>query len=388
MNTSDERGVASMLARAQQLARNPGIEASSEQLLSAASDLVAWGDFAEAEELLCRLDAVGLFPSEAARLRRMMKHFAKLGPEFEEKLLVGAIRTARDPRANPEKLADAVNSLLVWGSLDEADLGIGRMERIETLKKRAASMKAASRQLRRSGILSSFSPIGGPETAELNRPYEAILANGASDSDRLVIAFTGADRKFWLSLHVLYHYLRKLNVRVLYLHDHSGAMFLNGLSSVASGYNSLIAMLKETRENLGIRQCFVMAFSAGGFVGLKAAADINADGYLGFGVRTDLSDGTELPRSRYVDWAVKQCSQPELLINLRSYLEGRDYPRRIEIISAEGAKHDVAHAENLRGLPNVRLKYLANYNHHNVMPGLIARGMLGDVFTSFVDGHD
>ena len=211
-----------------------------------------------------------------------------------------------------------------------------------------------------------------------------MLARGGKDADKLIIAFTGADRKFWLSLHVLYHYLKRFKAHVLYLHDHSGTMFMNGLGTVAPGYPALLELLHRHVSDLGVSRTYVMSFSAGGFVGLRASADINADAFLGFGVRTDMDPHTQLPMSRYALDVMDRCADKSMLINLRPYLEARSSPRSIQMVCAAGAKHDVAHAENLRGLARFRVAYLGDYNHHNVMPGLISRGLLDTVFAQFL----
>ena len=385
------RGVISMLAAAQALSHDTATSQDPETIFSAASDLVEWGAFREAEQLLARLDSLGAYPDEVRRLRRTIDIFLRLGPEFHEQYLTDALAILQRADATPEELEKAADSFVKWGALDEAEAAIKRFERIPTLRGRAASMRAATRQLRKSGILSVFSPIGSAATANLNRPYEATLAKNDKSDGRLVVAFTGADRKFWMSLHVLYHYLSKFDVHVLYLHDHSSAMFLNGLDSVAPGYTAMLDLVRGVMRDVGARQTFIMGFSAGGFSGLRAASDLNADAFLGFGIRTDVSKASTLPLSDYVAFARRHCRAPQMLIDLRPYLAARKSPTRVRLISAEGAKHDVAHAEHLRGLPNVEIGYLPAYNQHNVMPGLIARGLfpnvLGELFGVPTKGH-
>jgi hypothetical protein len=374
-----------MLARAARLADENTTDAvDPDELLSAAGDLVEWGLLTEARRLVARLAASGHHPKEVTRLLKIMDFMDHTGPEFEPRFLANALATSRDPKATREQLFTAADSLLKWGALDDADAAIARLERFPNGLRVAGSMKAASRQLRRSGILSDFAALGSAETAPLNRPHEAVLARGDSHADKLIVAFTGADRKFWLSLHVLYHFLRRFGAHVLYLHDHSGTMFMNGLRTVAPGYPAMLDLIRERVRELAVRQTYVMAFSAGGYVGLRAAADIQADGYLGFGIRTDMNPATRLPMSKYVRGVIDRSADKGMLVNLRPYLERLAYPRSIRLISAEGAKHDVAHAENLRGLDRLTIAYLKDYDHHNVMPGLIARGLLERVLSEFL----
>jgi hypothetical protein len=381
-----------MLASAREIASDPHAQSDPESLLSVASDLVEWGAYGEAGQVLARLDELGAFRKEVGLLRGKIDLFSKLGPEFHDQLLADALTSVARHDAPPGDLAKAADSFLKWGALDEAEAAIARFEHVPALRGQAATMRAAARQLRRSGILSIFSPIGSAATANLNRPHEATLARNERAGGRLLVAFTGADRKFWMSLHVLYHFLSRFDVHVLYLHDHSATMFLNGLTSVAPGYESMLDLIRGVMADVSARQVFVMGFSAGGFTALRASADLAADSYLGFGIRTDVSDHSPLPRSDYVDAARRHCRDADAFIDLRPYLAARDRPRRIRLIAGQGAKHDVAHAEHLRGLANVEIAYLTNYNHHNVMPGLIARGLLpevlGDFFGPAKSGND
>jgi hypothetical protein len=372
-----------LLARAANLAKGDLADVSDDELLSAAGDLVEWGMHAEAHNLIGMLEQRGAHLKATARLRRIVKFASDPGPAFEPVFLSAALKTAKDPKATSRALMLAADSLLKWGALDAADAAIARLETMPDTAG-APALKAASRQLRRSGLLSTFSAVGHAELSGLNQPHEAVLARVSEGSDRLIIAFPGADGKFWLSLHVLYHFLKPYRAHILYLNDHSGSMFLNGLSTVAPGYPALVDLLRTHIRDLGVSRTHVMALSAGGFVGLRAAADIHAEGYLGLGIRTDMSRASRLSLSKYGSWAMDRCSDEAMLINLRPYIEKHAYPKSIQLISADGARHDIAHAENLRGVDRVRIAYLEKFRDHNVMPGLIARGLLQGVLDGFL----
>jgi hypothetical protein len=373
----------SMLASARELAHGERQSDDIETALSAASDLVEWGGFREAEEILARLERDGSLHEAIGRLRRRIDIASQFGRDFHEQYLVDALALIKQKNASPGDLEKAADNFIRWGALDEAEIAIARLERLPSFRGRAAALRAALRQLRKSGILSSFSPIGTSATTHLNRLHEANLARSEKVTDRLVVALTGGDRNFWMSLHLFHHFLSKFDVHVLYLHDYSGMMFLNGVESAAPGYEATLALIRRVAKDVEAGRTFVMGFSAGGFAGLRIAADLGAESFLGFGIRTDMSTGSTLPRADYDEYVREHCRDPGMLIDLRPYLAARGSPGRIRLIAAQGAKYDVAHAEHLRGLPNVEIGYLTQYQHHNVMPGLLARGLLPDVLEGF-----
>jgi hypothetical protein len=371
-----------MLERAQALARDPSLAVDDEALLSAASNLVAWGAFNEALKIIERLESQGLYPKEIWHLRGDISEGSDSG-KFENWFLTKAIEIAKNPASDLKEVAAAASDLVRWGAVDEADIAIARMEADPRTRGEAASLKAASRQLRRSGILSAFSAVNSPEAAALNRPYEVLVAQGGLRANKAVVVFTGVGRRFWLSLQVLYHFLRKFDAHVIYLSDHSGTMYLNGLDSVDGGYPGLLTRIGELIDDLGVDRTFVMGSSSGGFMGLRAACDIGADAFLGLGIKTDVTPNG-LPISQYEAKAVGVCRDAGLAINLRTYLAARRQPRRIALYAGDGASIDVAHAENLRGLPNVELFYLQQYSKHMVIPGLLARGQFAGVLQRFL----
>ena len=159
--TPASHGPTEMLARASRLAHGADAEnVGLDDLLSAASDLVEWGLFPEAHLIIGKLQARGGYLKEAAHLLKVMEFYAATTPEFEPGFLAAAIKIARDPRATVENLLKAADSLLKWGALDEADLAIARLEGMANGKRMAGPLKAASRQLRHSGLLSEFKAVG------------------------------------------------------------------------------------------------------------------------------------------------------------------------------------------------------------------------------------
>jgi pimeloyl-ACP methyl ester carboxylesterase len=271
----------------------------------------------------------------------------------------------------------------VWGSLDEADVALGRLRERSAYPGPVARLSAASRQLRRSGILRELQTLTPRKS--LNKPYE-ILIRRREGAGQVIIVFTGFALRFWLSLNALDQFLRRFDAHVIYLSDHSGTMYLNGLGSIGPGYDNLLRMLRKQLDILGPREILVLASSAGGFVGLRAAVDLQAQCFAGMSIRTTLSPSSRILMSPFEEQAVGACRYPEMLIDLRPFIQATTYPLCIQLYCGDRSELDAAHARNLAGIPRVEVNYLKDYEAHDAISGLIARGEFEQVLHRFVRG--
>jgi hypothetical protein len=370
------------LSRARALASEPGL-ASNDSLVSAASDLIAWGAFDEGLRLASVLEERGLV-AEAEEFYKSVDRQHGRRRQFDERFLVNAVATARNPDARTSALMFAADTLLRWGALDEADVAIARLKSNPATQAEAGALAMTSRQLRRSGILDALQTADPTEAGTLNRPHELLLARAKNPTDRVIVVFTGIEDRFWMSLQVLYHYLKKLDAHVIFVSDHSRDLFLNGLKSVGGGYKGLVNRIAALVRELDPRNVSFMASSAGGYVGLLIASEIKAQAFLGFGIKTILGTDPRLGLNKLEREAVARCSDPGILKDLRRFLADSGQPERVTLFAGDGAKLDIAHAEHLRGLRQVKIRYLSEYDHHNVVPGLIARGQFEDVLREFL----
>jgi hypothetical protein len=369
-----------LLRQARVVARDR--QATSEQLLEVVGDLLAFGDLASADAVLRRLRANG---SSATVIARLEKQLARLReePEFMGTPLLPALAVVSNQHATDKQLLQAAHTLVVSGSLDAADMALGRLREKSAHPGPVARLSAASRQLRRSGILRELQTLT-PQTS-LNKPYE-VLIRRKEGAGRVIIVFTGMALRFWLSLNALDHFLRRFDAHVIYLSDHSGTMYLNGLASIGPGYDNLLRVLQKQLDILAPREIFVLASSGGGFVGLRAAVDLQARRFAGMSIRTTFSPSSRIPVSPVEERAAATCRYPEMLIDLRPFIQAATYPLSIQLYCGDRHKLDAAHARNLAGIPRVEVNFLKDYEAHDAICGLIARGQFEQVLHRFVTG--
>lgn len=373
-----------LLAQALAVAANP--HSDTNQLMDAAGDLVAFGAFEAADRAMARLRQLGAPAAPFASLERTLAWMRRLGPQFEERFLRGAIAAVHDPKATAEQIARAAESLVVWGCLDEADKGIERLGESGVQSARVARLAAASRQLRRSGVLQELSALT-PKTS-LNKPFE-VLVRRKDGASRTIVVFTGVAKRFWISLNTLHVFLRKLDANVIYLNDQSASMFVNGLASVGPGYGNMLKVLREQLaalrgEGPGDNSLHVLATSAGGFIGLRTAIDLRADSFAGMSIRTTLADDGQVLMTPFERYAIRQCRDPAMLVDLRPILTASAFPRRIQLYCGDSNPFDMSHAKHLGGIPRVDITYIDDYRAHDTVGELIARGTFGEMLTRFV----
>lgn len=368
-----------LLAQALAVAYNPN--SSVRQLLDVIGDLIAFGSFDASIKVLERLREAGAEPPYARKLEKSLQWLHRYGSGFEDSLLAGALAVARDRNSDEKQLLKAAECLVVWGSLDEADHALARLSENEALRGPVSRLAAASRQLRRSGILQELQSLTPAKS--LNKPYE-VLVRRREGAERVIIVFTGVALRFWLSLNALHVFLRKLDSHVVYLSDHSGTLYLNGLTSLGAGYERMLEVLEEQLQALGCRKLFVLASSAGGFVGLRAAIDLRADCFAGMSIRTSLVPFKGFAPPPMQQRILERCRDPGMIIDLHDMLAASDYPSSVQLYCGEATNADRTHAEHLADIPRVEVQYLKEYRRHDVISGLIARGELDAMLKRFV----
>jgi hypothetical protein len=292
---------------------------------------------------------------------------------------IPTLATAREMAASrsgtlPQQIA-AADVLVAHAELDVADRFLAALQVPDSAQPIIQRLVAVSAGLREFDAPQKLAAMAAVE-ARFSRPDE-LIDIAAEHGSGTILVFSDVTRRFWLSLPVLHLFLAPYGRRVLYLKDVHGTMFLAGLAAFGQTYADMLhhldGMLGPRREEL-----YVMTSSAGGFVGLRAAADLCAAGFLGFSPGTDLSPGSALALDRLAGGLRERGEHPEMLIDLRPYLEARQFPGRATIHCSSANRLDFAHSDHLRGLRGVRLEFIESASH-NVVQHLVADGTFANV---------
>jgi len=301
-------------------------------------------------------------------------------PSVEDSLVVASKAEPTDSEAYL-----AADVLISWGYLDHADRLIDRL-RPRVSQETAVQVNrlaAASRQLRRSGIMEEVTALT-ESGVTMDGRHEAYTARHQGGSNKVIIVFTGLGPRFWLSLMVLHAFLKQLGTHVIYLTDLRQLIFFDGLETVARGYRGLLQALLDTVRSLGAEDIHIMGNSAGGYMALRYAIDLHAKTFLGTSIRTDLSAGSALPIGDFFH-SPPIAPYAHMKVDLKPLLAGSAWPERIMLFCGEGNPVDLPHALHLAGLPNVELTMLGDYANHDVISGLLGRGELEAVLKRFIE---
>jgi len=300
--------------------------------------------------------------------------------------LADALAWANDPAASDTHKLIAIDVLISFGNVDLADALIERLRDQPAFAGRLNRLIAASRQLRRSGVLDDLRSMTDAGADIMDGRHEAYTARYEGETRKAIVVFTGVDPRIWLSLMMLHMFLKRLNTHVIYLTDHRRLIFLDGLETVAPGYEGLRDALRRALDDLGADEVHVLANSAGGFVGLRSAIDLRAKSFLGMSIRTDLSDDSPIPVGEFFRRPQLRTVAPHMLVDLKPLLEASPWPERIILYSGDANPVDRPHAEHLADLPNVAVNLLPNHLQHDVVSALLIRGDLEAVLRDFVYG--
>jgi hypothetical protein len=189
------------------------------------------------------------------------------------------------------------------------------------------------------------------------------------------VVFCDIRNHFGVQLNLLHHCcLSHRPINVIYLRDFSHHLFLTGVRSLGN-IEQTYGKLRRQLSQLNTRKLVLLGHSGGVFSALSYGTRLGADQVLAFGGPTSLDIGleqterqvyarvSELREAGEIDWP-----------NIRElYAQGRG--TAVSLYYA--AKHPVdrQQAENLAGLPNVRLGPVPTANHF-VMDYLAESGEL------------
>jgi hypothetical protein len=199
----------------------------------------------------------------------------------------------------------------------------------------------------------------------------------------LLVVFGTMHNDFWVSYPVLHCLLPTETVSVLYLKDPREMMYLCGLETYGATFDSMTEGIRSVARELAISDIRIAAFSSGGYAALLVASMLEASGYLGFSIRTDLSPASQLPMDHYVMREDLRQTAEARLFDLKPILQERAAPKRGSLYYGKVAKIDADHAKHLADLPNFIIKEVPGA-WHNTIVSLLADGTFQGILQRFL----
>jgi len=296
------------------------------------------------------------------------------------------ISAGYEPGAAPAAIGKAAEQLASWGLIEEAS---------------ALLTRTGVADLPISPIFRARRVIGFLKNSRLVEELSALVSSGFAPNQilqgrhdslfyerpgatKLLIVLPGAGDHFFISLNVLWAYLRRLPLYTVFLRDTEDLLFLNGVKSLGGSYDATIGRLRRLKEELGQPELYIMGSSAGGFGGLVYALNLGARAFLGLSIHTDLSPKSPLPRMRYYGRPELIARIPTFMIDTYPLVAAQKGAMRIKLFYAEEQNVDRLQAMHLTGLPNVDVEAVPG-KIHDVASLLLAQGRFMAVLRQFLD---
>ncbi|APB98208.1 alpha/beta fold hydrolase [Polynucleobacter asymbioticus] len=205
---------------------------------------------------------------------------------------------------------------------------------------------------------------------------------GSKHPSKLIIVFTTMYNNFYMSNAVLAAFLLQFGISILILKDATRFNYLKGVQGLGDDLSKVANKIQLIIDQEGIKEVIIAGFSSGGYASLLLSCLVPCNRYLGFSIRSDLSEHSALAPPKFFLSEVRELLDKRWLINMRERLTTAAIDCRKEIYVGKDNTEDMRHADNLRGLPDVHLHELP-CGHITIAP-LMQTGDLTRIFHNII----
>ena len=199
-----------------------------------------------------------------------------------------------------------------------------------------------------------------------------LFRRGRERADTAVVIFTTMYNNFNFSNAVLDAALSGLGVSRLFLKDTSPYLYLRGVKGLASDLRDLPESITGLLRRHGVQRYVITGHSSGGYAALYVAQRTNPIGYVGYGMFTDIADGSPVRRPEIYE-KIRHEMPDELYMNLPAFWDGPTGAFPGYAFYGEPVLLDREHAELLRGRGSIEVTPLRD-SLHNVTSYLLEEG--------------
>jgi len=196
-----------------------------------------------------------------------------------------------------------------------------------------------------------------------------VLVGEVAGAQAAVLVFTGSNDAVSMPLPIFDRYMAALNITAIYLKDFNRLRFLRGVQSLGEDYPSSLAALRVRLNRLGAKRLCTIGNCDGGFAAIRYGIELCADRIVTFCTPTFSPDDslTKIEQARNFMRKRLAAQVPAEMMDLRGFLEGREYRTRIDLFFEENDPRDRVQALHLKGLPGVRLNPQPGLSNHYLL---------------------
>lgn len=279
------------------------------------------------------------------------------------------------PHASPYQWANACSDLLDAGRIDVLEHGVRYLHTVYPELPVLATMVAWFDAVPDLPSLMDFNDDPAAEIQIVRRER----------CEGVLLCFCASHGTLGLPLNLVHQWLGRLPVSMIYLKDFRDLSGACGYPSLGPDRASSVTALRHLADQLNGKHIYTLGVSLGGYAALHYGLELGAAGVLSLAGDTDLT-------AEFADRVEPSPAQPDILRHAAEYAKNlRDlysssphHPRLLLAFSADQSR-DRRQAEQMLGLPNVRLIPVEDYPHHNVVDPLIRRGQFLNLLSSLLD---
>ncbi len=208
---------------------------------------------------------------------------------------------------------------------------------------------------------------------ELDTPY---FETGNKRPEIALVLFTTMYNSFYFSNLVMLALLRKLGISLLFLKDTSRFNYLGGIPGFTNDFFTSTASVSEFLKHKGVKEIYITGLSSSGFASLLTSSRIQCHGYLGFSIRSDLSEQSTLPPGKLMAEEIKAQLNPDVRVDMMKILTEKEDGVQRKVIYGSESKTDKAHAMHLASVAGMQISEIENCGHLTPMPLLVNKQLL------------
>ncbi len=183
---------------------------------------------------------------------------------------------------------------------------------------------------------------------------------------------------------MMHRWMAALPANIVYLRDFHGLHYLGGVRSLAADAAGSVASLRSLVQDLGGERLLCFGVSTGGYGALRYGLDLQADAVMSIGGPVNLEPRFVVHLRHRRSGAKLRLRFPDEPLDLRLRHAAAPTPPRVTLVYGEHQWDDRLQAEQLAGAPGVRLRPVAGFELHGVVPEIVRRGELSGLLQDFL----
>ena len=198
-------------------------------------------------------------------------------------------------------------------------------------------------------------------------------------ADTVVLAFTGGGNKLGLSLNLMDRWLAKQHCHVVYLRDRQRVGYARGLPDLGPDLPTTIAGLSTIVRDLGAHRTVCIGTSAGATGALRYAPLLGAERVLAL---APITGGPEYAAAITPYLQPGEVNPWDDLVPIYRHRNGV----RVLVVYGDQNQGDRQQSLRMRGLPNVTVEAIHDWDSHHLIGGLLRNGQLQRVLRWLTSG--